>query len=165
MYIERTYRVSMFGHRDFDRHLLLDKYLPIVLRKIIERKDFVEVFVGRNGEFDIYATSVLKRLQKDIGRENSEIICVLPYTNKDIDLFARYYDSIIIPECLNNTHPKNAITKRNKWMVENSDLIICYVENKCGGAYTALKYAERLGKRIINLAEIQVDRELSLIEL
>ena len=155
----------MFGHRDFDKHLLLDKYLPIVLRKIIESKDFVEVFVGRNGEFDIYAASVFKRLQRDVGRESCEIICVLPYTYKDIDLFARYYDSVIIPECLSDAYPSSAITKRNKWMVENSDLIICYVENKCGGAYTALKYAERLGKRIINLAEIQVDRELSLIEL
>ena len=145
MCIERTYRVCMFGHRSFDKHLRIDKYLTRTLREMMT-DNFVEVYVGRNGEFDIYATSVLKRLQKDIGRENSEIICVLPYTNKDIDLFARYYDSIIIPECLNNTHPKNAITKRNKWMVENTDLVICYVENKCGGAYNALKYAERLGK-------------------
>lgn len=154
MCIERTYRVCMFGHRSFDKHLRIDKYLTRTLREMMT-DNFVEVYVGRNGEFDIYATSVLKRLQKDIGRENSEIICVLPYTNKDIDLFARYYDSIIIPECLNNTHPKNAITKRNKWMVENTDLVICYVENKCGGAYNALKHAERLGKSIINLAEMK----------
>ena len=37
-------------------------------------------------------------------------------------------------------------------MVEESDLFLCYVERPSGGAYTALQYAKRLGKDIINLA-------------
>ena len=162
MYIEKMYRISMFGHRNFDQHLLLDKYLTSFLRELITEKGFVEVYVGRNGEFDIYAASVVKRLQKAVGRENSEIICVLPYVYKDIDLFARYYDSVVIPECISNAFPTSAITIRNKWMVENADLVICYVEKKYGGAYNALKHAERLGKRIINLAEMKNDKLASL---
>ena len=51
------------------------------------------------------------------------------------------------------THPKSAITKLNQWMVDNSDLLVAYVEDgREGGALTTLKYAERRGIEIINLA-------------
>ena len=76
-------------------------------------------------------------------------------SNKDIEYFAKYYDSIIIPEYTKRTHPKCAITKRNRWMVEQADLFVCYVERQEGGAYTAMKYAEKLGINIINLAELK----------
>ena len=39
----------------------------------------------------------------------------------------------------------------SRWMIEKCDLTVCYVEREFGGAYTALKYAERLGKDIIHL--------------
>lgn len=55
-------------------------------------------------------------------------------------------------------HPKGAITKRNRWMVEQADLLVCYVEQDEGGAYAALKYAKKLGKKTINLA-IESDDE------
>ena len=38
-------------------------------------------------------------------------------------------------------------------MIDRSQLLICYVEHNKGGAYTAMKYAEKLGSEIINLAE------------
>ena len=51
------------------------------------------------------------------------------------------------------THPKAAITKRNQWMMDNADLLIAYVEpGRKGGALTTLKYAEKQGIEIINLA-------------
>jgi len=77
---------------------------------------------------------------------------VLPYRVKDIEYYEKYYDDIIFP-LDTNTHPKSAITKRNQWMIDNSDLIISYVEpNRKGGALAALKYAQKQGKEIINLA-------------
>lgn len=38
-------------------------------------------------------------------------------------------------------------------ILENADLVLCYIERKTGGAYTAMKYAERLDKMIVNLAD------------
>ena len=38
-------------------------------------------------------------------------------------------------------------------MVDKSDLILCYVEEKRGGAYNAIQYAIRKGKEVINLAD------------
>ena len=89
---------------------------------------------------------------KNFGNQNSAIVLVLPYVEKNIEYYEQYYDGVTIPECVEKTHPKQAITKRNMWMVEKCDLFICYVEHKNGGAYTALKYARKLGKKIINLA-------------
>ena len=50
-----------------------------------------------------------------------------------------------------NAHPKGAITLRNKWVAEICDLIICYIEREEGGAYSAVKYAKKLKKRVVNI--------------
>ena len=149
-----TYRVVLFGHRDFDGHRVLDERLYPLLRNLLRTKSYVEIYIGRNGEFDIYAATVAKRVQKAMGKSNNAFICVLPYPEKNIEYYEAYYDSVIIPECAEKTRPKGAITKRNRWMVEQADLFVCYVEREAGGAYTALKYAKKLAKQIINLAEM-----------
>jgi hypothetical protein len=40
-------------------------------------------------------------------------------------------------------------------MLEQSDLVIVNVEHSKGGAYTAMKYAEKNNKKIINLCDIE----------
>ena len=37
-------------------------------------------------------------------------------------------------------------------MVDRADLVICFVKNGSGGAYKAMCYAEKAGKKIINIA-------------
>ncbi|MBO7303876.1 MAG: hypothetical protein J6V09_01465 [Clostridia bacterium] len=117
----------------------------------------MEIYIGRNGEFDLYAATVVKRVQNVLGKENSEFICVLPYHVKNEEYYEKYYDTVIIPECIFASHPRSAIIKRNKWMVEKADLFICYVNREKGGAYNALKYAKKLKKQIINLAKGEAD--------
>lgn len=126
----------------------------MLLKSLINAKPFVEIYIGRNGEFDIFAASVIKRVQRATGKHNNELICVLPYHLKDIEYYVKYYDNVIISDFVSKTYPKGAINKRNRWMVEQADLFICYVEQKEGGAYNAMKYANKLGKQIINLAEM-----------
>jgi len=153
MWIDNTYRVVLFGHRDFCGHRALDKQICPLLKDLIRTKSFVEIYIGRNGEFDLYAATVVKHVQNELGKANNEFICVLPYPEKDMEFYEKYYDRVMIPECIMRAHPKGAINKRNRWMVEQADLFICYVERKEGGAYTALKYAKKLGKDTVNLAE------------
>ena len=155
MLTDCTYRVALFGHREFDDYRTLDKHLLELLEDLIRSRDFLEVYIGRNGEFDVYAATVVKRAQKALEKNNSDFICVLPYSNKDAEYYEKYYDSVIIPDCLHEVHPKGAITKRNCWMVDQADLVICYVERNSGGAYTAMRYAEMLGKQVINLAALE----------
>ena len=116
------------------------------------KKEFVEIYVGRNGEFDIYAASIVKRVQKTMGVSNNEFTCVLPYKVKNIEYYEQYFDNVIIPECVEKLHPKSAIGRRNKWLVDICDLVVCYVERESGGAYRAMKYAQKSNKKVINLA-------------
>ena len=153
MNLLNTYRVVLFGHRDFNGHNKIDEELYPLIKSLIQTKPFVEIYIGRNGEFDVYAASVIKRVRNATGTESSELICVLPYHERDIEYYEKYYGTVIIPECVGQVHPKSAIKKRNRWMVELADLVICYVEQESGGAYAALKYAQSLGKKIINLAK------------
>ena len=153
MWIDQTYRIVFFGHRDFSDCQMIEKRLYPLLAELIQTKPFVEIYLGRNGAFDLYTATIVKRVQKAIGNDNSDLICVLPYSQKDMEYYLGYYDHVIIPEHIEKVHPKGAITKRNRWMVEQADLLICYVEREEGGAYAALKYAEKLGKPIINLAK------------
>ena len=151
--MDNTYRIALFGHRSFCNHKILDEQLYLLIKELINTKPFLEIYIGRNGEFDIFAASVIKRVQKAMGKENSELIGVFPYSQKDMEYFEKYYDAVVIPECIGRMHPKGAITKRNRWMVEQADCLICYVERENGGAYNAMKYAEKLSKKVINLAK------------
>lgn len=142
-------RISLFGHRNLEEYNAVEKGINAVLSELLYTEQCVEIYIGRNGEFDIFAASVIKRFQKMTDDKKCEMTLVLPYSVKDIEDFQRYYDNVTIPV---KAHPKAAITSRNRWMVENSDLVLVYVTKFCGGAYEAMRYAEKLKKRIINLA-------------
>lgn len=150
--------VSLFGHREIDDLRQLENKLVPVIRELIQTRPYVTFLIGRNGDFDEYAASIIKQIQKAIGKDNSDITLVLPYTVKDLEFYQKYYDNIFIPASTYRAHPKSAITLRNRWMIEQSDLIIVYVEREKGGAYTAMKYAKRSNKKIINLYSVCPER-------
>ena len=145
------YKIALFGHRDFCPTKEIEEKLYSLLNNLIRSKEYLEIYIGRNGEFDVFAASVVKRFQKEVGAERNCLTLILPYTVKDIDYYEKYYDDIIIPDRVTNAYPKFAITKRNRWMVENCDLLVCFVKHNNGGAYKAMKYAEKLERKIINL--------------
>ena len=71
---------------------------------------------------------------------------------RDDEYYEKFYDEVQYPVSF-KTYPKSAITKRNKWMIDNSELLVAFVEEgRKGGALTTLKYAEKKGVPIINLA-------------
>lgn len=146
-----VFTVSLFGHRKIDDLWRLNEQLVPIIKKLIQTKLYVCFLIGRNGEFDEYAASVIKHVQKEVELENSDLTLVLPYTSANLEYYEKYYDNIIIPESVYNAHPKSAITLKNRWMIERSNLVIIYAEHDKGGAYTAMKYAKKLNKDIVNL--------------
>lgn len=151
----QLYRIAFIGHRKiFGQYSLEDRIERIITDKLCE-KEYVEFLLGRNGDFDVSAASAVKRAQKRIGHYNSRLILLQPYQMKNDEYYEKFYDEICYPVD-RKTHPKAAIMQRNKWMIDNSNLLIAYVETKRnGGAITALNYATRRGVEIVNLAEIE----------
>ena len=89
-------------------------------------------------------------------KKQIELILVEPYMKQSINRDGRYlqtqFDDIVIPMELGDVHYKQAICRRNRWMVEHSQVMIAYVVRNKGGAYEAMRYAQRCGLRIINTA-------------
>ncbi len=145
------YSVTFAGHREIFRFEEIDEKLDEIISALLRNKDFVEFYVGDNGDFDRMATSAIRRARRQYGTQNSAINLVLPYKKANIDLMESQFDSVIIPSELHGVHPKKAITERNRWIVDRSDLLICYVE-KSGGAATTMKYAKEVAQiEILNL--------------
>lgn len=112
--------------------------------------------MGREGEFDILVSSVVRRVKKQIAYGNCSLIWVLPYMKAEFrnneKEFLEYYDEVEICEQSAKAHYKSAIQIRNKSMVDRSDLVICCIQRKNGGAYKTVCYAEKTGKQIFNSA-------------
>ena len=153
------YTIGFFGHRIMYDLLEKEKRLVNVVSEIIflksSRECTINFLVGRSGDFDELAASIVKRIKKEKGYDEVFLTLVLPYLVSDIEYYEKYYDDIIIPREVEGSHPKQAYKRRNEWIVEHSDLLIVNVENDFGGAYKAMKYAERKGKKIINIAQIE----------
>ncbi len=148
------FTVSLFGHRSVEDYLTVESKLYELLRIVMQNNNReLEFLVGRNGDFDLMAASVIRKLKKETGNDNIYLTLVLPYETAELknntEAFESYYDSIEISEATRNY--KYAIVARNKDMIERADLVVVYVRHESGGAYQALKYAEKSEKRIINL--------------
>lgn len=55
------YRVSFIGHREVENFQLIEEQIEEIVRDLIYNKEYVEFYVGRNGEFDIMVASVIKK--------------------------------------------------------------------------------------------------------
>ena len=156
-YVLDIYTVAFFGHRYIDDPLKTEELLEEQIRKLISEKEYVDFLVGRNGEFDQCASSTVLRVRKNVRDDNSALVLMLPYPTAEYlnneEYFHDYYTDVEISYDASKAHPKSAIQIRNREMVDRADLIICYVKENEGGAYSTIKYAKRQGKSIINLAE------------
>lgn len=145
------YRVAFIGHRELFDITNIENKIEELVKELMRSHSFVEFYVGRNGDFDVSAASVIKRVRKSCDANNCELILVLPYANKDECYFEQYYDNIYYP-LDPKTHYKNAIQKRNEWLIDNSNLLIAYVEpQRAGGAQKTLQYAIKTNRYVINL--------------
>ena len=148
--IMEIFRVAFIGHREVEDWRTVDSKIDNLVRGLIRIKEYVEFYVGYNGDFDISVVSIIKRAQNELGNENSSLILVLPYKNKGEKYFVKYYDEIYMP--VEKVYYKATITKCNQWMIDNCNILVAYVNKDFGGAYNTLRYAEKKGTPIINLA-------------
>jgi hypothetical protein len=142
------------GHRDL--------FLPDAERKIItaldsilESDDEFIFYTGGMGEFDSKCASAVRTVRHRFQEKRLRLVLVLPYmtnrVNTDKNYFETEYDDVMIPIGLADIYPKAAIRKRNRWMVDRSDILLACVYRDFGGAYDTMQYALRKGVRVFNL--------------
>lgn len=136
------YFVTFAGHRTVDHFREIESNLYQIIHQPMQDHTFVEFHVGNDGEFETVATSVIRRIRKEVGTERLAINLILPYAKANMDLLSQSFDSVIIPDKLAKSHYKAAISTRNRWMVDPCNLSICHVTHSGGGAEKVLKYAQ-----------------------
>lgn len=150
------YTVSFFGHRSIERASEVENRFDKLLHELIAQKEYVEFLIGRNGEFDLLASAAIKRAVREYGYGNTHFTLVLPYMKAEYrdneKEYLNYYDEVEVCAESAGAYPKAAIQIRNRNMVDRSDLVVCCIQHKSGGAYKTMQYAEKQDKHIINLA-------------
>lgn len=144
------------GHREvYGRNV--ESSIEIAIESILKKDNSFVFYSGDMGEFDKMCSAAVRAAKRRHPKLDIKLMVVLPYmmakVNTDKDFYKNLYDEIIISMELSDAHYKSAITKRNRWIIDRSDCLIAYVYRDFGGAYATLKYACRMEKEIINLAD------------
>ena len=145
--------VTFCGH---SRTILCKEELQLLkntLIEIIDKNNDCIFYLGGYGNFDNICLSILTELKKIY--PNISTVFITPYINNNYSKLKwakTSYDEIIYPE-IENTPLRYAITKRNQWMIDNSNLLICCIDHTFGGAYKTLKYAKLRKLKYINISK------------
>ena len=138
-----------FGHRYCPD---LTEALLTVVEDLILNEKTSRFYVGGQGGFDHVVQNVLEQMQQEHPHITClEVLAYMPGKKAEFPIPKRL--ETIYPDGLENVPRKYAIDKRNRWMVDQSDMVVCYIEHQYGGAAKFVELAKRKGKRIINLAE------------
>ena len=138
---------TFFGHKDTPKEI--EPTLRSTLIDLIENKNVNVFYVGNNGNFD----TMVRRQLEDLSQTYPIIYSVvLAYLPTEKNKYANLTNSIY-PEGLETVPKRFAISYRNKWMLEQSDVVVTYVTHSFGGAAQFKEMAERQGKTVIELSE------------
>lgn len=144
------------GHSKIYDSYKLAESIKDSAKKIILQENISEFWVGNYGGFDKLCASVINELKSEY--PNIKLNLILPYLTQEIlknkDFYNKRFDNIILAELPEYTPKKYSITECNKYMLNHSRFVICYITHDWGGAYQTLKYAKRKNLTIINIGKV-----------
>lgn len=143
--------ISCFGHRVISSDISFRVRNEV--QKLLNDDPDTLFLLGHNGQFDGMVYHVLQSMEMQMPEIQYKIVLsYFPEQKKN----NRYYpaDRTCYPEGLELVHPKYAITMRNRWMVEQCDIVLCYITHSWGGAAQFVKKAEQKNKTVINIADL-----------
>jgi len=139
--MDRCESCTFFGHRDFGR-LEYNAYIEEILEYLILKKKVCIFLSGGMGNFDRICEGIVRKLKGKYPHIYLKLILSYPESpafniaKRDINL----YDEIVIPN-LGAKSFREAIPKRNIFMIDNCGFVISGVYKTEGGAATAVNYA------------------------
>lgn len=105
-------------------------------------------YVGNNGNFDTMVRRQLEALSQAYPITYNVVLAYLPTKKSEYDDYA----NTILPDGIETTPKRFAISYRNKWM-EQANIVVTYVTHSFGGAAQFKELAEIQGKTLIELIE------------
>ena len=127
-------KIAVIGHRIFLPQYVYESFEKECLKQV-EKNNF-SFYVGTHGEFDSMSYHILKKLKK----ENKHIEINIVVTSLNIinpiirydkivgkEIFYRYEDVNFVMYEIEDVFFKRKIIESNKKMIEECDILICYV--------------------------------------
>jgi len=142
---------TFFGHSDcydFDMKILKCTIEELILKGVDT------FYVGHQGHFDsmvLECLSEFKEIYQNLSF--SVVFAYLPTKKYECDL---YHEYSIYPEGMEIGHPRFAVERRNRWMIEHAHYCICYINHAYGGAYKFARLAKKKGLTVINLGSAEL---------
>ena len=139
---------TFFGHREcygLDRQVLQQTIEELITKGVDT------FYVGNQGQFDSAVYICLKQLRKE--HPHIRVCIVLAYLPTEKNEYDDIADTMY-PEI--EGHPKFAIERRNRWMINHSDFFLCYINHTWGGAYKFARLAKQRGKTVVNLGSAEI---------
>lgn len=133
-----------FGHKDTPESVKDDIYAAI--EKLIVEYSVDTFYVGNQGRFDFYTRAALRQLQQKYRIRYAVVLAYMPGEKTDYD-----FSDTMLPEGIEEVHPKYAISWRNDWLLRQSSYVIAYIHHNWGGTARYVQKAYRQGKTVINL--------------
>ncbi len=131
---------TFFGHRDCYK---LEREVLYRAIKLLIGQGADTFYVGNQGYFDSLVYGCLKELRRKYPQIRVAVVLAYLPTGEERE------ENTMYPEI--EGHPRFAVERRNRWMIDASDLCLCYIEHTWGGAYKFALLAKKRGLTVINL--------------
>ena len=144
--------VAILGQKDI-KNLNKNKLKAVILALI--DKGYDTYIVGTSAGFDLEALRILKSIKQNTP---IKIVACAAYAGQD-----KYYaddvreDYLELLKCANEKHTLAekydcyAVHRRDCYMLDKSAVMLTYVTTNYGSSASAIKYAERKKKYVVNL--------------
>lgn len=135
-----------FGHKDTPEDV--KPALCAAIEELITQCGVSTFYVGNQGAFDAYVRSALRQFSGKYPHiRYAVVLAYMPGHQTEHHDFS----DTIFPEGIEEVHPRYALDWRNRWMLRESQYIVCYIHHRWGGAAKYVQMALRQGKTVINL--------------
>lgn len=152
-------RICFIGHRNVFENI--EQRLKAEIEKQIEM-DGNCFMVGTHGDFDKIVLACLREVKEKYTKIKIEVVITsLKLAEKQLvyedefekEYYDPYYDVDRVMYEIEGEYFKRQIVISNQKMIDDCDVLICYVDNNCSrsGAKRALSYAQKRNVQIINL--------------
>ncbi len=133
-----------FGHRDASP--TISSAIFQMIEALIVQKGIDTFYVGHQGGFDKMVYRELCRAKKKYPHVDCIVVLAYPPTQRE-----KWELETLYPFGLERKPRAYAILSRNRWMVEQADVVISYVTRDFGGAAQAVSLAKKKGCEIFSL--------------
>ena len=139
---------TFFGHRNVPDSIR--EPLRAAILDLIENKGVDSFLVGNQGGFDSMVLKILREVTAEHATLRYAVVLAYHPTEDNLGCTVKPEETIL-PEEIAVIHPRFAIDKRNRWMVERCEYVIAYATHH-GGAMKFTELAEKKGKTVTRLA-------------